>query len=286
MKNLFSQENIKNGNRILYTPSGFAKNHLTHLQEIGQLHAYSPHTSRRENLDSYLFFIVEKGSGTLTYGGKIYPLHSGDCVFVDCHAAYSHRSGEDLWTLKWVHFNGPVMKELYAQYTERGGRPVFQPRHLQEYELLLEQLYDFAASENAVRDMRIYEKLTSLLTLLLEESKNPAEDTHASSLKRELYHIKDYLDSHYQEKISLDQLAEMFYINKFYMTRIFREQFGTTINSYLLNVRITHAKELLRFSDLPIEKIAHLCGMSDANYFARMFRKVEGCAPGEFRKHW
>ena len=109
---------------------------------------------------------------------------------------------------------------------------------------------------------------------------------HATSFKRDLQSIKDYIDHHYQEKITLDLLAEMFYINKFYLTRIFKEQYGTTINSYLLQVRITHAKQMLRFSDLPIEKIAHECGMVDANYFARMFRKVEGISPGEFRKRW
>ena len=98
--------------------------------------------------------------------------------------------------------------------------------------------------------------------------------------------VKDYLDLHYRQKITLDHLAEHFYINKFYLTRIFREQFGLTINNYLLQIRITHAKRLLRFSDLSIEKIAVECGMSDANYFARMFKKVEGSSPGEFRKRW
>ena len=114
----------------------------------------------------------------------------------------------------------------------------------------------------------------------------PSKNTHSSSLKKELHQIKKYLDEHYQEKITLDQLAEQFFINKFYLTRIFREHFGTTINHYLLSIRITHAKKLLRFTDLPIEKIAYECGMRDGNYFARMFRKTEGMPPGEFRKRW
>lgn len=70
------------------------------------------------------------------------------------------------------------------------------------------------------------------------------------------------------------------------MTRIFKEQFGISINNYLLQIRITRAKELLRFTDLSVEKIGADCGILDANYFARTFKKAEGVSPGEFRKLW
>ena len=60
--------------RILYTPSTFARTNLIHLQECGRLKALSPHTSHRENLASYLCFIVLEGSGTLEYDQKHYTL--------------------------------------------------------------------------------------------------------------------------------------------------------------------------------------------------------------------
>ena len=61
---------IVTSNRIIYTPSAFAKSNLIYLQETGQLQAKKPHVSQRENLSSYLFFIVKSGSGTLTYEGE------------------------------------------------------------------------------------------------------------------------------------------------------------------------------------------------------------------------
>ena len=137
-----------------------------------------------------------------------------------------------------------------------------------------------------LRDMRIFEKLTTLLTLLMEESWHP-ESSRASSLKKKnLQEIKDFLDLHYTEKINLEDLSEKFYINKFYLTRIFREQFGTTVNSYVLQLKITHAKQLLRFSDQTIEEIARACGITDPNYFSRIFRKIEGMTPGKYRRQW
>ena len=63
-------------------------------------------------------------------------------------------------------------------------------------------------------------------------------------------------------------------------------QFGLSISHYIMQQRITQAKHLLRFSDHTIEQIASLCGMEDANYFSRVFRKVEGVSPGEYRRQW
>lgn len=286
METTFFEGTFENNRRIIYTPSVFAKSNLIHLQEIGQLNATDLHTSSRNNLSSYLFFLVKNGSGTLEYDGQTYPIKKGDCVFIDCRKQYSHTTSTDFWTLKWVHFYGPNMSGIYEKYAERGGRAHFRSGHFCAFENLLDEIYEIAASDIYIRDMKIYEKLTSLLTLLMEESWNPSASVPSHSLKRDMQSVKDYIDMHYRQKITLDLLAEKFFINKFYLTRIFREQFGLTISTYLLQVRITHAKRLLRFSDLSIEKIAVECGMADANYFARMFKKIEGISPGEFRKRW
>ena len=75
-------------------------------------------------------------------------------------------------------------------------------------------------------------------------------------------------------------------INKFYLSKIFKETYGTTINNYLISKRITRAKQLLRFTDMTVDEIGVAVGMADANYFSRMFRKVEGSSPREYRKQW
>ena len=102
----------------------------------------------------------------------------------------------------------------------------------------------------------------------------------------ELSTIKEFLDEHYTEKVTLDDLADKFFINKFYLSKIFKETYGTTVNNYLISKRITRAKQLLRFTDMTVDEIGVGVGMGDANYFSRMFRKVEGISPREFRKQW
>lgn len=278
--------NLVRSNRIIYTPSAFAKTNLIHLQEIGELQAQKPHTSRRENLPSFLFFMVLEGSGHLEYNGSKFPLKKGDCVFIDCRRQYSHHTSEDLWTLRWVHFYGPNMNGIYEKYVERGGHPSFHPEDPGAFEAILKELYQIAQANMYVKDMKIFEKLTSLLTLLMQESWHPEKNAGGTLTKRDMQAVKDYLDQHYAEKITLDDLSETFYINKYYLTRIFKEQFGITITACLLQMRITHAKQLLRFTDLSVEKIGQDCGMNDANYFARMFKKIEGITPGEYRRRW
>ena len=196
--------------RILYTPSTFARTNLIHLQECGRLKALSPHTSHRENLASYLCFIVLEGSGTLEYDQKHYTLSAGDCVFLDCNKSYLHRCSNQLWTLEWAHFYGPNMPGIYEKYTERGGLACFRPQSLAPYQKILDSLCETAASSDYVRDMKIFEQLTALLSLLMQDSWHPGSTAKPTSRKYNLQQIKDYLDFHYPETIRLDDLAETF----------------------------------------------------------------------------
>lgn len=84
------QSSSVSSSRIIYTPSTFARTSLLHLQEVGSLQAVHPHVSQREDLVSFLCFIVLSGEGELSYEEQTYQLGQGDCVFIDCRKAYSH----------------------------------------------------------------------------------------------------------------------------------------------------------------------------------------------------
>lgn len=279
------QSSSVRSSRILYTPSTFARTSLLHLQEVGSLQAVQPHTSTRTNLVSFLCFVVLSGTGELKYEGEEYELTAGDGVFIDCRKAYSHSTSDNLWALQWCHFYAPSLPAVYEKYKERGGRPVFHPADIASFVSILTELYNLASASDYIRDMRINEKLGVLLTLLMEQSWHP-ESVTISRKRLELATVKAYLDEHYTKKITLDDLEERFFINKFYLSKIFKETYGTTINNYLISKRITRAKQLLRFTDLTVDEIGAAVGMADANYFSRMFRKVEGSSPREYRKQW
>lgn len=306
--NLFTSSPSVQSSRILYTPSPFARSSLLHLQEVGSLTAIKPHTSKREKLQSYLCFMVEDGEGELVYEGKKYELRSGDVVFIDCRKAYSHSTGnnhstgnsnrtcdrhsadedsvsDNLWSLRWCHFYGPSMPAIYAKYCERGGLPVIREADVSQYATILTDIYTLASSSDYIRDMRINGKLNDLLTLLMESSWHREAHTNAPK-KMDISSVKSFLDEHYKEKLSLESVAGHFFIDKHYLARLFKEQYGVTLVTYLQQVRITHAKRMLRFTDKSIEEIGLECGIGELNYFSRVFKKLEGVSPSEFRRVW
>lgn len=305
---LFSNSSIDSvsSNRVIYTPSTFARSSLIHLQETGTLQATHPHKNERSGLSSCLFFTVLRGSGKLTYDGETYALHSGDCVFIDCKKTYSHETGSnahqeqidttidatiytagptnELWSLQWCHFYGPNMGAIYRKYQERGGKPVFQTNQLQSYYDILDELYNIASSPDYVRDMRIHEKLSSLLILLMEDA---WDDTQMQAMPDtlDIQEIKDYLDENFKSRISLDDLAGSFYLNKYYLMKLFKDRYGMTINAYLNQARVTWVKQQLRFTDKTVEMLAAELQIEPA-YLSRLFKKVEGVSPTSFRKSW
>lgn len=312
--NLFTSSPSVRSSRILYTPLPFARSSLLHLQEVGSLTAIRPHTSKREKLQSYLCFMVEDGEGELVYEGKKYELRSGDVVFIDCRKAYSHSTGnthgscdrhsadedsvsDNLWFLRWCHFYGPSMPAIYAKYCERGGLPVIRGADMahgddmgrgadvSQYSTIKSDIYTLASSSDYIRDMRINGKLNDLLTLLMESSWHREAHTNAPK-KMDISLVKSFLDEHYKEKLSLESVASHFFIDKHYLARLFKEQYGVTLVTYLQQVRITHAKRMLRFTDKSIEEIGLECGIGGLNYFSRVFKKLEGVSPSEFRRVW
>ena len=300
---LFSSSGTSvSSDRIIYTPSAFARTSLIHLQETGTLQAVHPHKNERSGLQSCLFFTVLSGSGRLIYEGKEYDLTSGDCVFIDCKKPYRHETGNitgleqidatignadhtnELWSLQWVHFYGPNMGAIYRKYQERGGKPVFRTSQLNSYHDILDELYTIASSPDYVRDMRIHEKLSSLLILLMKDSWDDTQiQTTPDTL--DIQTVKDYLDENFKRRISLDDLAGSFYLNKYYLMKLFKDRYGMTINTYLNTLRTTWVKQQLRFTDKTVEMLAAELQIEPA-YLSRLFKKVEGVSPTQFRKNW
>lgn len=276
---------VVSSNRVLYTASPFARSSLLHLQEVGELTALQPHTSSRSDLPSYLFFFVVSGEGILSYHEKQYKLVSGSCVFIDCNLPYSHMTDTNLWTIRWIHFNGPAMNTIYQKYCDRGGQPVFSLSSMDSLNGIHRSLMFTAGSGDYMRDMIINQLLSSLLVEIMKESWHPEEKRH-NTKRAFIFEVKEWIDQNYSSQITLDSLAEQFFINKYYLSKTFKAQFGQTINNYLTTVRITHVKQFLRFSDKTLDEIGEAVGITPARYLSEVFSSVEGVSPSIYRKQW
>ena len=128
MERFFDTEGVTQSQRILHTPSAYARKHLCYIQEAGRLKSLKPHISSREGLESFLFLHVISGSGTLTAMGKCFDLKSGDMALIDCREHYEHCSSEeDPWELEWVHFDGAKAEAFYGVFLKKASdTPVFR----------------------------------------------------------------------------------------------------------------------------------------------------------------
>ena len=269
--------------------------------------------SRRSGLQSYLFLIVLSGSGEVAYrdtakpvpatgsdmgrrsgtsaagdggNGSLATVHdkAGDCFFLDCRNEYTHISSEDdPWELMWIHFYGPQC-DAYYDYFLKQQTWHFHTAHLAELTAAIQSVIRFHEEPTDDTDLLTAQQIVNILTLICIEA-NEKGNTD-SVLSDKLKSILHYLDEHYVEDISLDLLAERFFISKYYLSHEFKKEYGTTIIQYILTKKITTAKELLRYSNSSIEEIARLCGIDDASYFNKVFKKMEGCTASEYRKRW
>ena len=95
--------------------------------------------------------------------------------------------------------------------------------------------------------------------------------------------VIDYINLHYMENISLDMLADRFFVNKYHLSHAFQKQIGTGLYQYVLRKRLLIARQLMSQGQKPAEVYAH-CGFTDYAGFYRAFRKVYGVSPREYMR--
>jgi AraC-like DNA-binding protein len=96
--------------------------------------------------------------------------------------------------------------------------------------------------------------------------------------------VRRYIDLHFKDSLTLEQLSEEAHINKYYLSHAFKREYGISPINYLISRRINESKYLLTETDLSMSQIAQLLGFSSLSYFSQSFRKTQGVSPMEFRQ--
>ncbi|WP_135553436.1 response regulator transcription factor [Paenibacillus cymbidii] len=127
-------------------------------------------------------------------------------------------------------------------------------------------------------DRRLYFRLTAVFRLELAAAwfNNREAMAGAGSGKRAIHEVKRYVESHYQGKLSLQEIADAVNVSKPYLANVFRQETGTTIWNYLIAVRMRKAKELLLTTNKKLNDIAAEIGYTDSAHFAKVFKAYYG----------
>lgn len=268
--------------RCILTPSAFAKQHLVYVQETGHLKLLeAKYHTKREGLASYLLVYVSSGSGVLEWEQDTCPLQAGDWFFINCELAHRYQSDPmHPWELWWVHFHGDAAKVYYSLFASQ-KHTVFQTKKNHLFISLQTLLTQNQQPEGFSTELKNSSLLTEMLTHIVLEG-----SLAKPAVPGKIQVVKEYLDAHFMQLMTIEGLAKHFFLSQSHLLHEFKKSFGLTIFQYILHLRITEAKHLLRFSDLPIGEIASRCGFGDPSYFNRQFQKAEGLTASQFRKQW
>ncbi len=233
-------------------------------------------------MDTALLLYTTSGSGALTCHGQTVFLGEGQLLFFDCNQNFSLQGSILPWSFQ-IYFLGGGALSFFCKQAGAYDAPQLtlsefstQRRELQGLlgvptEVTLTALIQMQAHLNQILS-------TFCLSLLPEAA--PAKNTLPSYLTE----LKDWLDHHYMEPFSLEQLEERLCISKYRLCREFSAQFGQPPLRYLNLQRLSAAKKMLLVSELNIQTISSIVGFDNVNHFIHLFKKYEGVTPGAFRQ--
>jgi AraC-like DNA-binding protein len=230
----------------------------------------------------YQIYYVTENRGEFIINGKPFLLEENMLIFA--HPGVKHGikpiSGENAMKdleIKFVILNDDLITELHnIPHVYRGNA---------ELQKLLYQVFN----EGMEKDIH-YNKVTIhlfsiFLYKLIRQYKNFDNNVEDISFRQKpTTKIKEYLNLHYQEDITLDRLAEVIGYTKNYLCRIFRENTGITINEYLSSVRINKAADILASTDMEVSEVSKATGFTNVFHFIKKFKKIIGIPPGGYRK--
>lgn len=242
---------------------------------------------------------VQQGKGMHFFEGLEYPIEAGDIFVVRenelhgyhnidglvlCNIVFDPNiylpSGTELRKLPGFHALFHIEPMLRQEHTFASRFHLNKEQMLRVYEIIA-QLEDEYLRRDIGFEIMLRSYFTILVTYLAREF--PAHEAAPFSEVTALSRVMAYLESHFSEAITLDDLVQLSNFSKSSLIRLFRRCLGTTPMSYLNDLRLRKARDLLLDSRLSVTEVAFSVGFSDSNYFSRQFRSKYFLSPRQYR---
>ncbi len=119
---------------------------------------------------------------------------------------------------------------------------------------------------------------------LYSDAIDAIEANRRNRIRLDVAEVQAHIDRHYEDPISLDTVAQHFFVSKEHLSRVFKSRQGENLSDYIVRKRMEKARELIVIQKLAIKHVAQLTGYADVAYFYRVFKKYFGQTPGDLRK--
>jgi len=231
---------------------------------------------RLEAHSFYEIYFLLKGNRTIFLGEKSFPVSAGSVLLIPPHTLHKTMGNAPSERVN-IYISEDCLTQENLQFVQDAANA-----HIflnEETAGVLRALLTAAATQTPQSDNL---QAIANATLCYLKSSQMTKSTPTYSM--ELEKIVRYMNEHYQENITIDDLCARFYISKNSLFRLFHRYLQCTVVEYLLTLRLNHAKNYLVTTQMGMERIAAACGFNSANYFSLIFKKKMGVSPLHYRK--
>ncbi len=242
----------------------------------------------------YEIFYLVNGDCTFFINHDIYKLNKGDLVIVpegELHkSTYPQRGFSEQYCLCFKDNNLEWLKDIIGEEIVNASLKmgvISIPEKRRDYVEALMKKMSFESKEQDILSAAFIKiGLIELLLFIIRCQRFEQNVIKEIDVDNQLMQqIATYIYNNYNQKITLEHMADKFHISKSYLSKKFKSVTGFGFKEYLVNVRIKNACTLLLDTNKSITDIAFECGFNDSNYFGDAFRHVKGMSPNKYRRN-
>jgi AraC-like DNA-binding protein len=237
---------------------------------------------KRKDVGTFVFQYTLSGSGRLEIGDKSYTVKAGEAFIVEIPSDHRYYFPKDSngWEFMFITLVGREAADCWRFMIEQNGPVLEVPPDSKLIQLLLkiyQDTYDQKITDTYYASAKAYEFIMECYRFIRNLEKT------AKGFSLQITKALSFIQTHYHEPITLDEIAAVSGFSRFYFIKQFQHQLNMTPVQYLTKIRIQKAAELLRSTSTSVTDIAAQVGYANANYFNKVFRKAVGVSAGTFR---
>ena len=234
----------------------------------------------------YEIYYLTKGSRSFFLSNSLQKINAPNIVVIPPHVMHKTEGGA--FERINVNVSNEYLEDWEKEILEKIALTHLKPDQAQNDDL--SRIVDglFRTDRKSKNGEKIFHTIISCLFLSLSsvaKSKDSYTKLEKFVVPSFVLNVIDFLTQHYAEKISLDTLSKKFFVSKTTIIYNFKKYVNASPIDFLVNLRITKAKEKLLSTDLSVNEISEACGFSSPNYFGLIFKQKEGLSPAFYRKH-
>lgn len=247
---------------------------------FGHYRRAAGHHMHREHHNDDLLIHCTEGEAYLNVEDEPCVVRAGDLVLIPAGAAHRYTAApENPWTIHWVHYAGPLAENFrqHMGFTDdiriqHIGR---QPRLLVDFNGLL------SVRQTGFRTPGLVHVANRLRQLLAAVPLSVGEASHTQQPDLDIIH--NFMREHLDERITLGQLADLTGLSPAHFATRYRAMTGVSPIQHFLHLKVEQACQMLDTTDHSFTQISNMLGYDDNYYFSRLFKKVMGQSPTDYR---